>query len=129
MNTLKLVWIRKFKTSTHEWKHNVIAAVYPEMLLFGQLASAVPYVENHNTFLSNVFQAYGQLAPRKKQKRCLLSLFFAIRILRLEIKLFSARNGFVLNAVLWGIMLTWMEDICLVQNSKKNMDLIPTSHL
>jgi hypothetical protein len=49
MNALKLIWIRTFKTSTHQLK-NVAAAVYPEMLLFGQLGSVVPYVENNDTF-------------------------------------------------------------------------------
>ena len=34
------------------------------MLLFGQLGSAVTYVENHNKFWSKVFQAYDQLASK-----------------------------------------------------------------
>ena len=63
MNALKLIWIRKFKTSTHKWK-NVAAAVYREILQFEQLGSAVPYVENQNKFWSNVFQAYDQLASK-----------------------------------------------------------------
>ena len=40
VNAVKLIWIRTFKTSTHDLK-NVAAAVYPEMLLFGQLGSTV----------------------------------------------------------------------------------------
>ena len=58
MNAVNIFWKRTFKTSTHQLK-NVAAAVYPEMLLFGQLGYAVPYVENNDTFWSNVFQAYN----------------------------------------------------------------------
>ena len=60
VNVLKLIWIGTFKTSNYKWKQNIAAAVYPEMQLFRQLSCAVPYVENHNTYWSNVFQAYDQ---------------------------------------------------------------------
>ena len=54
MNTAKLFWISKIKTSTHKWKH-VAAVVYPEMLLVGQQYLMLKIVINFGaTFFKHI---------------------------------------------------------------------------
>ncbi|WP_419635460.1 reverse transcriptase domain-containing protein, partial [Thiolapillus sp.] len=44
INALKLIWVRKLKTSDHKWK-NIIKVTYPKVTLLEQLGSSLPIEE------------------------------------------------------------------------------------
>jgi hypothetical protein len=101
------------------------------MLLFGQLGSVVPYVENNDTFWSNVFQAYMTnfiiLLLKGKHRKTTIdacwAYFFAIRMLRLKIKLYSTT---VQDMDFWKLSYTlqlqivqdmdFKKEVCFVRN-------------
>ena len=60
INTLKLIWIRKLKTSEHKWK-SIIKSTYPKVVWFEQLGSSLHFQEHKvNKFWSHVFMAYKE---------------------------------------------------------------------
>ena len=64
INALKLISIRKLKTSDHKWK-SIIKSVYPKVLLFEQLGSSLPTGEhNFNKFWCHVFKAYKEFGEK-----------------------------------------------------------------
>ena len=63
VNALKLIWLRKLKTSDHKWK-SIIKASYPKVLLLEQLGSSLPIEENLNKFWTRVFQAYNEFGRK-----------------------------------------------------------------
>ncbi|WP_293716296.1 hypothetical protein, partial [Thiolapillus sp.] len=66
INALKLIWVRKLKTSDHKWK-NIIKVTYPKVTLLEQLGSSLPIEELHlNKFWNDVFQAYKQFGRKIK---------------------------------------------------------------
>ena len=63
-NALKLIWVRKLKTSDHKWK-NIIKVTYPTVTVLEQLGSSLPIEELRlNTFWNDVFQAYKQFGRK-----------------------------------------------------------------
>ena len=65
INALKLIWIRKLKTSDHKWKSS-IKPVYPKVLLFEQLGSSLLTAEhNFSKFWCHVFKAYKEFGKKK----------------------------------------------------------------
>ena len=65
VNALKLIWIRKLKTSDHKWK-SIIKASYPKVLLHEQLGSSLKFLLRMKT-LTNfglVFQAYKEFGRK-----------------------------------------------------------------
>ena len=64
INSLKLIWVRKLKTSYHKWK-NIIKVPYPKVTLLEQLGSSLLIEELHlNEFWNDVFQAYKQFGRK-----------------------------------------------------------------
>ena len=60
IKALKLIWVRKLKTSDHKWK-NIITASHPKVTLLEQPESSLPIEELHlNKLWNAVFQAYEQ---------------------------------------------------------------------
>ena len=45
INALKLIWIRKLKTSEHKWK-SIIKSTYPKVVWFEQLGSSLHFQEH-----------------------------------------------------------------------------------
>ena len=78
INALKLIWIRKLKTSDHKWKSS-IKPVYPKVLLFEQLRSSLPTGEHNFKFWCHVFKAYKEFGKknmiRKLRKACCRAYF------------------------------------------------------
>ena len=64
INALKLIWIRKLKTSEHKWK-SIIKSTYPKLAWFEQLGSSLHFQEHEvNKFWSHVFMAYKELGKQ-----------------------------------------------------------------
>ena len=64
INALKLIWIRKLKTSKHKWK-GIIKSTYPKMAWFEQLESSLHFQEHEvNQFWSHVFMAYKEFGKQ-----------------------------------------------------------------
>ena len=78
INALKLIWIRKLKTSDHKWK-SIIKSVYPKVFLFEQLGSSLPTGEHNFKFWCHVFKAYKEFGKknmiRKLRKACCRAYF------------------------------------------------------
>ena len=64
INALKLIWIRKLKTSEHMWK-SIIKSTYQKMSWFEQLGSSLHFQEHEvNQFWSHVFMAYKEFGKQ-----------------------------------------------------------------
>ena len=64
INALKLIWIRKLKTSEHNWK-SIIKSTYPKVVWFEQLGSSLHFQEHEvNKFRSHVFMAYKEFGKQ-----------------------------------------------------------------
>ena len=64
INALKLIWIRKLKTSDHKWK-SIIKSTYPKVAWFEQLGSSFHFQEHEvNKFWSHVFTAYEEFGKQ-----------------------------------------------------------------
>ena len=64
INALKLIWIRKLKTSEHKWK-SIIKLTYPKVVWFEQLGSSLHFQEHKvNKFWSCVFMAYKEFGKQ-----------------------------------------------------------------
>ena len=64
INALKLIWIRKLKTSEHKWK-SMIKSTYPKVVWFEQLRSSLHFQEHEvNKFWSHVFMAYKEFGKQ-----------------------------------------------------------------
>ena len=64
INALKLIWIRKLKTSEHKWK-SIIKSTYPKVVWFEQLGSSLHFQEHEvNKFWSHVFMAYKEFGKQ-----------------------------------------------------------------
>ena len=63
INALKLIWIRKLKTSEHKRK-SIIKSTYPKVAWF-ELGSSVHFQEHEvNKFWSHVFMAYKEFGKQ-----------------------------------------------------------------
>ena len=63
INALKLIWIRKLKTSEHKWK-SIIKSAYPKVVWF-ELGSSLHFQEHEvNKFWSHVFMAYKEFSKQ-----------------------------------------------------------------
>ena len=62
INALKLIRIRKLKTSEHKWK-SIIKSTYPKVMWFEQLGSSLQEHEV-NKFWSHVFMAYKEFGKQ-----------------------------------------------------------------
>ena len=66
INALKLIWVRKLKTSNHKWK-SILKVSYPKVLLLEQLGSSLDVKDCHlNKFWAHVFQVWYREFSRKK---------------------------------------------------------------
>ena len=64
INALKLIWIKKLKTSEHKWK-SIIKSTYPKVVWFEQLGSSLHFQEHKvNKFWSHVFMAYKEFSKQ-----------------------------------------------------------------
>ncbi|WP_419609554.1 reverse transcriptase family protein [Thiolapillus sp.] len=64
INALKLIWVRKLKTSNHKWK-SILKVSYPKVLLLEQLGSSLNVKDCHlNKFWAHVFQAYREFGRK-----------------------------------------------------------------
>ena len=64
INALKLIWIRKLKTSEHKWK-SIIKSTYPKVVWSEQLGSSLHFQEHKvNKFWSHVFMAYKEFGKQ-----------------------------------------------------------------
>ena len=64
INALKLIWIRKLKTSEHMWK-SIIKSTYQKMSWFERLGSSLHFQEHEvNKFWSHVFMAYKEFGKQ-----------------------------------------------------------------
>ena len=106
INALKLIWIRKLKTSDHKWK-STIKSVYPQVLLFEQLRSSLPTKEHHsNKFWCHVFKAYKEFGKKydwKIQKSLLQSVVSAMITFGLETELFFRKAGLTIMSAISNI--------------------------
>ena len=95
INALKLIWVRKLKTSNHKWK-SILKVCYPKVLLLGQLGSSFNVKDCHlNKFGLMYFRHIENSVEKSmlRNRRSLLqSLFSAMTIFKLKIEIFFYKN-------------------------------------